>query len=115
MKLPPEADSLRSFPSDPYSSDGGRHGQQKLSPCYRSLERNGLELARVFARNKNDLIVNSGSERVADAASDLELGVEGIPVIANQASYDGVEQLWRAVEQSRRALDAVAINAGIGA
>jgi len=76
----------------------------------------GLELARVFAQNGYDLIVNSNSERLEDATAQLQsLGVEVTPVIADQATYDGVEQLWQAVEQSGRSLDAAAINAGVGA
>ena len=76
----------------------------------------GLELARVFAHNGFDLVINSNSERLENATAELQsLGVEVIPVIADQATYDGVEQLWKAVEQSGRSLDAAAINAGIGA
>jgi short-subunit dehydrogenase len=76
----------------------------------------GLELARVFAHNGYDLVINSNSERLENATAELQsLGVEVIPVIADQATYDGVEQLWRAVEQSGRSLDAAAINAGVGA
>ncbi len=76
----------------------------------------GLELARVFAHNAYDLVINSNSERLENAAAELQsLGVDIIPVIADQATYVGVEQLWRAVEQSGRPLDAAAINAGVGA
>jgi len=76
----------------------------------------GLELARVFAHNGYDLVINSNSERLENATAELQsLGVEVIPVIADQATYDGVEQLWQAVEQSGRSLDAAAINAGVGA
>ncbi len=76
----------------------------------------GLELARVFAHNGYDLVINSNSERLENATAELQsLGVEVIPVIADQATYDGVEQLWKAVEQSGRSLDAAAINAGVGA
>lgn len=76
----------------------------------------GLELARVFARNGFDLVINSNSERLENAAAELQsLGVDVIPVIADQATYEGVEQLWRAVEQTGRSLDAAAINAGVGA
>lgn len=76
----------------------------------------GLELARVFAHNGYDLVINSNSERLENATAELQsLGVEVIPIIADQSTYDGVEQLWKAVEQSGRSLDAAAINAGIGA
>ena len=76
----------------------------------------GLELARVFAHNGFDLVINSNSERLENATAELQsLGVEVTPVIAEQATYEGVDQLWRAVEQSGRSLDAAAINAGVGA
>lgn len=76
----------------------------------------GLELARVFAHNGYDLVINSNSERLENATAELQsLGVEVTPVIADQSTYDGVEQLWKAVEQSGRSLDAAAINAGVGA
>ena len=76
----------------------------------------GLELARVFAHNGYDLVISSNSERLENAAAELQsLGVDVIPVVADQATYDGVEQLWRAVEQSGRPLDAAALNAGVGA
>lgn len=76
----------------------------------------GLELARVFAHNGYDLVINSNSERLESAAAELQsLGVDVVPVVADQATYDGVEQLWQAVEQSSRSLDAAAINAGVGA
>ena len=76
----------------------------------------GLELARVFAQNGYDLIVNAASERLERATSQLkELGVDVIPVQSDLSTYDGVEQLWRAAEQARRPFDAVAINAGVGA
>ena len=76
----------------------------------------GLELARVFAQNGYDLLINSNSERLEEAAAKLrELGGEVIPVITDQATYEGVEQLWLACEQAGRPLDAAAINAGVGA
>jgi len=75
----------------------------------------GLELARVFARNRFDLIVNSNSERLEDATAELrQLGVEVMAVTADQSTYEGVEQLWHAVEQNGRPLAAAAINAGVG-
>jgi uncharacterized protein len=76
----------------------------------------GLELARVFAKNGYDLVVNSNSERLDSATTELQnLGVEVIPVVADLATYDGVEQLWGAIQQTGRNLDAAAINAGVGA
>lgn len=76
----------------------------------------GLELARVFAQNGYDLVVNSNSERLDNASMELQkLGVEVVAVVSDLSTYDGVEQLWRVVERTGRPLDAAVINAGVGA
>ena len=76
----------------------------------------GYELARVFAENGYDLLINSSGERLEQAASDLQsLGVEVNAVQSDLSTYEGVEQLWRAIENSGRPVDAIALNAGIGA
>ena len=75
----------------------------------------GYELARVFGENGYDLLINSSGDRLEQAASDLKgLGVEITPVQADLSTYEGVEQLWREIEQTGRPVDAIAINAGIG-
>ncbi|HKW18200.1 MAG TPA: SDR family NAD(P)-dependent oxidoreductase [Terriglobales bacterium] len=75
----------------------------------------GLELARVFAENGYDLIMNSSGERLENAASQLKnLGIEVTPVQSDLSTYDGVEDLWRAVQAAARPLDVAAINAGVG-
>jgi uncharacterized protein len=75
----------------------------------------GYELARVFAQNGYDLLVNSGSERIEDAGQKLQgLGVDVQTVEADLATYEGVEKLWREIEASGRGVDAIAINAGVG-
>lgn len=75
----------------------------------------GLELARVFAENGYDLLINSSGERLETAASGLKnLGVQVHPVQSDLSTYEGVERLWREVERTGRPLDALAINAGIG-
>jgi uncharacterized protein len=75
----------------------------------------GLELARVFAENGYDLIINSSGERLENATSELKsLGVSVIPVQSDLSTYDGVEELWRAVQATGRTVNAAAINAGIG-
>jgi short-subunit dehydrogenase len=43
-----------------------------------------------------------------------DLGAKVIPIQADLASYDGVEEFWRGVEQLGRPVDAIAINAGVG-
>jgi len=75
----------------------------------------GYHLAKVFAENGYDLLVNSGSEKIDVAAKDFETLRVNVDVVeADLTSYDGVEQLWAAIESTNKAVDAIAINAGIG-
>jgi short-subunit dehydrogenase len=75
----------------------------------------GFELARVFAQNGFDLLVNSGSEKIESAAHNFEsLGAQVTAVEADLSTYEGVEKLWQAIQDTGRPLDAIAINAGIG-
>jgi len=75
----------------------------------------GLELARVFGQNGYDLLINSNSGKLQQAAFDLkQLGFSVIPVESDLTTHEGVEQLWREVEATGRDLDAIAINAGVG-
>jgi uncharacterized protein len=76
----------------------------------------GYELARVFAENRYDLLVTSGSEKVQQAVCDFSaFGVDIQTVEADLSTYDGVEKLWSAIKATGRPVDAIAINAGIGA
>ncbi|MBV9081139.1 MAG: SDR family oxidoreductase [Acidobacteriaceae bacterium] len=75
----------------------------------------GYELAKQFAQNGFDLIVNSGTEAINTAAQDLQrTGANVQAVEADLAAYDGVEQLYSAIQQNGRPVEAVAINAGVG-
>lgn len=75
----------------------------------------GYSLARVFAENGFDLIINSAAQRLESAAAELRtFGAEVIPVQADLATYDGVEKFWKAVEELGQNIDAAAINAGVG-
>jgi short-subunit dehydrogenase len=76
----------------------------------------GFELAKQFAQNGFDLIVAAEDAAIATAANDLQ--VDGVNVDAVQvdlSTESGVEELYRHVTQTGRPLDAVALNAGIGA
>ncbi len=76
----------------------------------------GYELARVFGQNGYELLITSGSEKIESAADELRrLGFQVQTVQSDLATYDGVEKLWSAVQQTGRPVDAIAINAGIGA
>ena len=75
----------------------------------------GYELAKQFAQNGFDLLINSANERIREAARSLEdLGVPVQAVQADLADYEGNEQLYEAIRSARRPVDAIAINAGVG-
>jgi short-subunit dehydrogenase len=62
------------------------------------------------------LLVTSDSNKIEQAASDLsKLGFEVTAVQSDLSTYDGVEKLWSAIEATGRLVDAIAMNAGIGA
>ena len=75
----------------------------------------GYNLAKVFAENGYDLIINSAGDRLAEAQADFQaLGVSVTAVQADLATYEGCMEFGRALTSSGRKLDAIAINAGVG-
>lgn len=76
----------------------------------------GLELAKQFARNGFDLIINSEDpDRLGSAASELgELGAGVRTVAADLRSAEGVATLYRQVSAGGTPLSAAALNAGVG-
>ncbi len=76
----------------------------------------GYELAREFAANGFDLIVAAEDDAIVGAADDLEAtGAEVEAVQVDLASEPGVDELYRRIRASGRPVEAIAINAGIGA
>lgn len=74
----------------------------------------GRALAAQFAENGYDLVVAAEDDRIEPVARTLgRNGVQAIPVQANLATFDGVEDLCRAIQDAGPP-DAVAINAGVG-
>jgi len=76
----------------------------------------GLELAKQFARNGYDLLIVANEPAITDAGERVRasgINVETLQV--DLAEYDGVESLYREIQSSGRPLDAIAINAGVGA
>ena len=74
----------------------------------------GFELAREFAQNGFDLVVNASGERIADAARELEgTGATIEAVQADLATPAGVEDLYGRI--AGRPVAAAALNAGVGA
>ncbi len=75
----------------------------------------GFNLAKVFAENGYDLVINAEGARIEQAAAELKtLGVNVQPVQADLATFEGCRDFWSKVEATGRQLDAIAINAGIG-
>ena len=75
----------------------------------------GYELAKQFAQNGFDLIIAAEPDGLAQAASDLQsLGASVETVATDLAAHEGVHQLYDKILASRRPVDAIAINAGVG-
>jgi short-subunit dehydrogenase len=75
----------------------------------------GLELARQFAGNGFDLLVSAEDAELATAAESLRAsGAQVTTVTADLRTYDGVETLYAAI-RAAGPVDAIALNAGIGA
>ena len=76
----------------------------------------GLELAKQFASNGYDLVVAAEDAGLAGAARELEgLGAQVEAVQVDLAMEPGVEELERRIQAAGRPVDAVALNAGVGA
>jgi uncharacterized protein len=77
----------------------------------------GRELAREFAEHGYDVIVAAEDAGIHSAAAELD-AADGVRVEAVQvdlATPQGVRDLWTRVTAGGRRLDAVALNAGVGA
>lgn len=76
----------------------------------------GYELARQFAEHGYDLLLAAEDEGISDAAdalrSDGKNEVRAVRV--DLATFAGVEELYAAIRESGRPVDAIAINAGRG-
>lgn len=76
----------------------------------------GYELAKVFAKNNYDLVINSNSERITEKVPELEaFGVRVIDVQADLATREGVDLLYSKIGSLGRMLDVAVLNAGVGA
>jgi short-subunit dehydrogenase len=76
----------------------------------------GFELAKVFAENGFDLLINAEDDELDQAQRELSVGggeVEAVRADLSEAS--GVEELYRQIQAINRPVDVLALNAGIGA
>jgi uncharacterized protein len=76
----------------------------------------GLELAREFARNGFDLLLCAEDGGLAQAAREVgELGTTVESFQADLATHEGVDELYARIQEGGRPVDAIALNAGVGA
>lgn len=76
----------------------------------------GRALAAELVDQGHDVVIAADEDRIVDAARDLlSRGAVVLPVQADLATYDGVEKLVEAVSATRRPVDVLAVNAGVGA
>jgi uncharacterized protein len=71
----------------------------------------GLQIARQLAGRGHDVVGVGSSPRIETLREELD-GVRVHPVQADLATQDGVEALWRAIEDLDRPLAVAALNAG---
>jgi uncharacterized protein len=75
----------------------------------------GYYLARVFAENGYDLFVTADSDKINTVLRDFEtFDVEVDSLQVDLTAYEAVEELWSALDDTGREINAIAINAGIG-
>jgi short-subunit dehydrogenase len=76
----------------------------------------GYELARVFAEEGYDLLINAEDDELADAQRRLrEIGTEVDAAQLDLSDEAGVDALYERIRSAGRPVDVIALNAGIGA
>jgi short-subunit dehydrogenase len=76
----------------------------------------GLELAKQFAQHGFDLLVVADSQKISEAASALRsYNVSVSEAQIDLADPEGVDELYATIRESGRPIDAIALNAGVGA
>ncbi|HTF71656.1 MAG TPA: SDR family NAD(P)-dependent oxidoreductase [Edaphobacter sp.] len=76
----------------------------------------GLSLAKELAARGYDLVISSAGVRLDEASEELAgTGVLVMPVQADLATREGVDELWSRIEPMGSTLDVACLNAGVGA
>jgi short-subunit dehydrogenase len=75
----------------------------------------GFELARQFIANGFDVMIAADGMEIHEAARTLQdQGAIVYPQRVDLSTQDGVDQLWKAIQDLQRPIDAIALNAGVG-
>jgi uncharacterized protein len=75
----------------------------------------GLELARQFAQHGFDLLIAAEDDEIERAAEDLRWNDGQVETArVDLATAEGVDQLYRRIQDLGRPVDAIALNAGVG-
>jgi short-subunit dehydrogenase len=75
----------------------------------------GLALAKELAARGYDLVISSAGVRLDEASQELAgTGVRVVPVQADLATRESVEQLWSRIQSMGSPLDVACVNAGVG-
>ena len=75
----------------------------------------GLSLAKELAGRGYDLVISSAGVRLDEVSQELaETGVLVMPVQADLATREGVDELWSRVQSMGSPLDVACLNAGVG-
>lgn len=76
----------------------------------------GLELAKQFAAHGFDLLIVADSPKISEAANTLKnYNVAVTEAQIDLAQEDGVDELYQVIRRAGRPIDAIALNAGVGA
>src|SRR3954468_10695827 len=76
----------------------------------------GFELAKVFAENGFDLLITAEDEEIETAHRELNQIAANVECAREDLSTEeGVQRLYERIKASGRPVDAIALNAGIGA
>jgi short-subunit dehydrogenase len=75
----------------------------------------GRELAKQFAEHGYDVIVSAEDDELDEAAAEIAGFGHGVRAVrVDLSTSEGVDELWRAVQEALRPVDAIALNAGVG-
>ena len=93
----------------------GAEAESRLAVITGASSGIGLELAKVFAEEGWDLLINAEDAELDDAERELASSGANVQAVrADLSRPEGVETLWSAVKGTGRPVDALVLNAGIG-